>query len=277
MVRPILEYGSPVFDNCGIAMANALEAVQFEAARICTGALKHTTRNLLLIELGWQTLATRRKYFKLLLFYKMFFKLCPVYLSALVPHGNITRTLRNAQNLRQPKCRTDRFYNSFLPSSIRLWNNLPLEIRNSLPETKFKLNLKQTLLATDNVPVFYSYGNRFANIIQTQMKLGHSPLNHHLFRFNLVESPLCNCGISNETVPHYFLECSLHAAPRLKLFMGLRNILAPRANPFLLPTIAPERTIHIFLYGIEYLQDNINEEIFQVVQSFILDTRRFFH
>ena len=57
MVRPILEYGCVLFDNCTINLANALESVQFEAARICLGAQRLTPRHLLLNELGWPTLA----------------------------------------------------------------------------------------------------------------------------------------------------------------------------------------------------------------------------
>ena len=86
MIRPILEYGCAIFDNCSDILANSLESVQYQAARICTGAMRHTPRYILLNELGWQTLATRRKYFKLVLFYKMLHNLTPTYLSDLVPH-----------------------------------------------------------------------------------------------------------------------------------------------------------------------------------------------
>ena len=41
-----------IFDNCGVILTNALESVLFEAAKICNGALRHTTRNSLLTELG---------------------------------------------------------------------------------------------------------------------------------------------------------------------------------------------------------------------------------
>ena len=56
-------------------------------ARICTGARCHTSRARLLLELGWQNLAERLKYFKLVAFYKMFHRLYPDYLSDMVPQN----------------------------------------------------------------------------------------------------------------------------------------------------------------------------------------------
>ena len=37
-IRPVLEYGSAVFDNCTVAESNSLELVQRRAAMLCTGA-----------------------------------------------------------------------------------------------------------------------------------------------------------------------------------------------------------------------------------------------
>ena len=71
-------------------MFDRLESIQYNAAKICTGALKHTSHVKLLSELGWTTLADRRKYFKLVLFYKMYNNLTPPYLSNLVPPPQVS-------------------------------------------------------------------------------------------------------------------------------------------------------------------------------------------
>jgi ribonuclease P/MRP protein subunit RPP40 len=42
-IRPVLEYGSVVFDNCTIFYAHSLEQVQRRAARFCTGAFKRAS------------------------------------------------------------------------------------------------------------------------------------------------------------------------------------------------------------------------------------------
>ena len=41
MIRPILEYGCVLFDNCGKVLSDCLESIQYNTIKICTGALKH--------------------------------------------------------------------------------------------------------------------------------------------------------------------------------------------------------------------------------------------
>ena len=56
MIRPKLEYGCIIYDNCTSGEAELLESVQLDAARVCTGALWNTSKYKLLEELGWATL-----------------------------------------------------------------------------------------------------------------------------------------------------------------------------------------------------------------------------
>ena len=118
MVKPILEYGCVIFDNCVKQLSDTLESVQYEADRLGTGTLRHTSRERILNELRWKTIHVRRQYHKLVLFYHMYRGLCPTYLSNLVPVsvGSLTgRNLQNPLNLCLPKYRTNGFVNSFLP------------------------------------------------------------------------------------------------------------------------------------------------------------------
>ena len=62
-IRPILEYASEVLDNC-----NRLEKIQIEAARIVTGLSIYASFDSIYKETEWETLSTRRKVKKLLLF-----------------------------------------------------------------------------------------------------------------------------------------------------------------------------------------------------------------
>ena len=70
-VRPLLEYADVLWDNCTQYEINDLEKIQNEAARIVTGATKLVSINSLCTETGWETLSSRRKKHKLILFYKM--------------------------------------------------------------------------------------------------------------------------------------------------------------------------------------------------------------
>ena len=46
----------------------------------------------------------------------------------------------------------------------------------------------------------------------------HLDLNEYSFKINFCSSPICHCGIENETVEHYFLYCPRFAAQRASLF-----------------------------------------------------------
>jgi hypothetical protein len=54
-IRPILEYASEVWDNCGQANCNRLEKIQIEAARIVTGLSIFASFDSIYKETGWET------------------------------------------------------------------------------------------------------------------------------------------------------------------------------------------------------------------------------
>ncbi|XP_071123817.1 uncharacterized protein [Mytilus edulis] len=84
-IRPIFEYATEVWDNCGKGYSIKLEQLQLEAARIVTGLPVYTHSETVLKEVGWETLEERRKRRKLQLFYKIQNNNAPEYLCNLVP------------------------------------------------------------------------------------------------------------------------------------------------------------------------------------------------
>ena len=76
-IRPLLEYGDVLWDNCTKYEKEELDKIQNEAARIATGATKLVSLIPLSNEIKWESLEDRRNKHKLTLFYKMKFKLCP--------------------------------------------------------------------------------------------------------------------------------------------------------------------------------------------------------
>ena len=84
-IRPIFEYASEVWDNCGSVNASKLERLQLEAARIVTGLPVFVNSNFIFRELGWETLQERRTRRKLQLFYNIQNNNAPGYLSNLIP------------------------------------------------------------------------------------------------------------------------------------------------------------------------------------------------
>ena len=117
-------------------------------------------------ELGWLKLSERRELHKLFLFYKMQNGLAPDYLVDLVrPRiGNeTTYSPRNADNYQQVHANFRLYFDSFLPSTIREWNNLPADVKSAQTLTSFKYKFEReiprnflniTSLATDVIRYF---------------------------------------------------------------------------------------------------------------------------
>ena len=157
-IRPILEYGNEIWDNCMQYEKNDIEKIQTEAARIATGTTKLVSIEHLYSEIGWDTLEARRRKQKLTLFYKMVHNLTPNYLTSLIP-STVNETsnynLRNSNDIRTVNARTNQYFSSFLPSTIREWNTLPEEQRNATTVTSFKYQLNQP---SSFIPKFYYVG-----------------------------------------------------------------------------------------------------------------------
>ena len=66
-LRPILEYGSIVRDNCTNYEKEILERIQYEAARLVNGLTRSVSINNLVDEIGWTSLKDRRNMQKLIL------------------------------------------------------------------------------------------------------------------------------------------------------------------------------------------------------------------
>ena len=188
-IRPTLEYSGVVWDNCTKQDKNLLEDIQIEAMRIVTGATKLCSIDKLYIDTGWEKLKARREKQKLIIFYKMINRLCPDYLNQLVPDSVQTRTqysLRNSNNMSTIRTNTELYYNSFLPSTVRAWNNLSNKIRTSTSLNEFKRKLSENV---NKPPKYYYYGNRVAQIHHCRLRLECSVLKQHLHKKKLVDSP----------------------------------------------------------------------------------------
>jgi len=175
LVRPLLEYADAIWDNCTKAECQILEHVQYEAARVVTGAIKGTSSLLLREELAWDELSSRRKVRKLEHFYKIVSNLTPNYLLELLPVTVSKRSnlsLRSNHNFCLFSCRTERFQQSFFPSTIRLWNSLDLESRNVTSLQTFKGKLRVKFFLPKYNKLFNCSLSRKASILHTRLK-GH--------------------------------------------------------------------------------------------------------
>ena len=159
-ILPILEYADVVWDNCTEQQSLSLEKIQLEAGRIVSGTTKLVGTDKLYAELGWLKLSERRNLHKLFLFFKMDNGQAPLYLTGLIPPrvGDVSNyPLRNSDNYVSINTDTCSYANSFLPSTINAWNNLPASVKSATTLASFK-----RLLAQNNpkTPDYYFSGER---------------------------------------------------------------------------------------------------------------------
>ena len=85
--------------------------------------------------------------------------LSPDYLTSLVPAtvgSTSSYPLRNASNLQTIHANSQVYYNSFLPSVVRDWNELPEQTRNSPSLNSFKKSINVNI---STPPRYYNTGN----------------------------------------------------------------------------------------------------------------------
>ena len=127
MVRPILEYASIVWSPHTQCDIHKTEMVQCRAVRSIFNNFSRTASiTNMLANLQLPTLKCRRKMLKLIMLYCILYHFVKMKSPGLTHFT--TRTHGHSLHLTQPFARTDTYFYSFYPSSIRLWNNLPCDI-----------------------------------------------------------------------------------------------------------------------------------------------------
>ena len=147
-VRPLLEYSDTVWDNCSLASKKPLDAVYIETTRIVSGGTKLCSVDKLFQELGWEPLQIHRNKHKLVPFYNILHGLALTYLLDIIPpHINETFDYppRNADHFQNFRSNSNLFYESFFPCTIRAWNNLPNDIKESTSVSAVKFQLNKNL------------------------------------------------------------------------------------------------------------------------------------
>ena len=111
-----------------------------------------------------------------------------------------------------------------------------------------------------SIPKYFYTGNRKTQILHTRLRTKCSSLNSDLYSKNITESPFCHCG-QVENSHHYLFCCPLYTAQRNELFNAVSEY----------QTIS----LNLLLYGDASLPYTTNVLIFEKVQKYISDTKRF--
>ena len=208
-IRPIIDYGCVIYDNCSKHLQDKLEDTQRRAAVACTRAFSRTPTSALLTELGWPTLSTRRDYFRILQLYKMKNHLTPDYLRTILPppHGHYSGyPTRYSNNYIVPLSTTTKHHESFIPKSTRGWNSLDEQLKSCNILHSFKTLQKKKLFPTKFQHLSNGKGKHSIN--HTRMRLGLSHLRQQLYSFRIIDSFYCtHCTDRLETTTYYLLTC----------------------------------------------------------------------
>ncbi|XP_042341014.1 uncharacterized protein LOC121942011 [Plectropomus leopardus] len=145
-----LDYCNALYVGVSGSSVARLQMVQNAAARLLTGTRKHEHISPILASLHWLPIHFRIS-FKILLFtFKSLNGLAPPYLSELLQPYTPLRSLRSADQLllsvpkTKRKLRGDR---AFAVAAPKLWNDLPLHIRQASSLSVFKSHLKTHLFS----------------------------------------------------------------------------------------------------------------------------------
>ena len=117
-IRPYLDYGDTLYDQAyNMSFHQKLESIHYNACLAIPGAIRATSKEKLYQELGLESLQLRRWYRKLM-FYKIFKSKSPHYLFKLIPEKTSPYVTRNAGNIPPFNIKHNFYNNPFFPSTI---------------------------------------------------------------------------------------------------------------------------------------------------------------
>ena len=131
LIRPKLEYACPVWDPCYKVHIDSIEKIQKAAARFVTGNYRMETGNTSknLNSLGWDTLEERRLKTKLTIFQKGRLGDIDIPTDHLALVTRPTRRGGGGPTYQKEFSNVEAHRSSFYPSTTRLWNKLPVELK----------------------------------------------------------------------------------------------------------------------------------------------------
>ena len=284
-VRPQVEYGDLVFDHVDLNKSNIftlrntndkistdIESIQYQAARIVSGAWKGSSMEKLYNILGWESMQNRRTMRKLDLLHQTLNNKFPNYLYNILEVQMFRPDSRysNRLMLRNITTKTTKYKKSFFPATILDWNKLDFEIKTSKSKNIFKKKVLNKI-RPKKAPYFGLIGNENVRHITT-LRLGLSPLNAHKHSYNFADTPLPFCRIceSIEDTTHFLLLCKSFRLLRSTLMQNVSNILGLD-----ILTLPRRRIINVLLYGREDMSFEKNKSVLEEVAKYILLTKRF--
>lgn len=150
LIIPLFDYCDVVYGRLSGALSNRLQRAQNACVRFIMNIPKFDHITPAFRELNWLKLKQRRSYHSLILLHKIIYRQTPSYLTDSFQllstiHNIPTRAAANL-TLKIPNHKSTLYNNSFVVSTIRAWNSLPSDLRDTLSEPVFKKKCWQRYL-----------------------------------------------------------------------------------------------------------------------------------
>ena len=142
MVRPTLEYSSPVWDPMPPPLRQKLEQVM-EGCQVVFSVYTDRTPGCvtkMVKDLGWESLKHRRYISRLMMIFKIHHQIVEVSGATEVLQLNDTRT-RGSHHFKQLTCAITSYRDSFFPHTISNWNRLPTQATDCTTIEAFRVSL----------------------------------------------------------------------------------------------------------------------------------------
>ena len=144
---------------------------------------------------------------------------------------------------------------SFLPSAVKVWNKLSLDIRHSASVNSLK-NKLNSIKYLNKPPVYYNSGSRQGQICHARLRMQSSDLNYHKVKRHISENMTCACGAIREDPKHYLLFFPKYQNDKSKLTQILDIDIPPKSD-----------MVNNLLHGNPSLSVKDNETLFEAVEQ----------
>ena len=146
LVRSLLEYSCAVWDPHYKKDTDRLERVQRRAARFVKHDYKwNSSVTQMIRDLGWTSLAHRRKEIRLTLFYKIIHNITTVPTDDILVKADARTRSNHPYKYKHIRTSTNNYKFSFFPRTVPEWNSLDSNTINSDNIDTYKARLKTTL------------------------------------------------------------------------------------------------------------------------------------
>ena len=144
LIRPKLEYSSPIWNPHTFSQVKSFERVKHSAARFVKIDYRRNTNPAdLITALGWPTLERRRIIKQATTFYKILNNIIEI-----TPSPGLLTCSRTCGQYIAPRCRINAMVFSFYPRAICIWNMIPPKINNIKNPKSFQEAIMELPFAT---------------------------------------------------------------------------------------------------------------------------------